>query len=101
MTAKTNGSAAPATPDFGKLASSMMSNWQAVNSHLINFAQVQFQSNLSAAQELRACTSPQDMMDFQMRLAQKNYESCMDEARQIGQMLAQMQAEAVQAMQAR
>lgn len=96
MSAKTtNGQT---SPDFAKLATSVVNNWQAVNNHLINYAQASLQSNLNAAQEIRQVQSPQDLLDFQMRLVRRNYESAVDEAKQIGALLSQLQSDAIQAI---
>jgi len=80
------------------LAAAMVNGWTELNSHLLSLAQTSLRNNLEAAEELRQCHSPQELMDTQLRLARKNYEYYLDEARQIGSLMAQVSNDAVQCL---
>lgn len=81
-------------PDFMKMTTSLMSGWTELNSHLLSFAQTSIRNNLDAAQELRNCQSPQEVLDTQMRVARKTYEDYLEEARNIGNLMARMSSDA-------
>lgn len=87
-----------AAPDLARMTAAMVNGWTELNGHLLSLAQTSLRNNLEAAEELRQCHSPQDLMDAQLRLARKNYEYYLDGARQIGSLMAQVSSDAVQCL---
>ena len=85
-------------PDFMRMTATMVNGWTEMNNHLLSFAQMSLRNNLNAAQELRDCHTPQDFVEAQFRLARRNYECYLDEAQQIGTLMAQLSSEAVQCL---
>ncbi|MBW7850964.1 MAG: phasin family protein [Rhodospirillales bacterium] len=83
-------------PDLMKMTTTLMNGWTELNTHLLSFAQTSIRNNLDAAQELRNCQSPQEVLDTQMRVARKTYEDYLEEARNIGNLMARMSNDAVQ-----
>ncbi|MGE5546144.1 MAG: phasin family protein [Solirubrobacterales bacterium] len=81
--------------DFMQITARMMDGWSQVNSRLISLAQTSLRNNLSAAEELRQCQSPKDMVDCQLRLARQAYDEYMDEARQLGEIVTKLSTEAM------
>lgn len=79
--------------DLVQMTARMMDGWSQVNSRLISLAQNSVRQNFSAAEELRQCQSPRDMMDCQIKLARQAYDDYMDEARQIGELMTKMSSE--------
>lgn len=81
--------------DFMQMTARMMDGWSQVNSRLVSLAQASFRNNLSAADELRQCQSPREIMDCQIKLARQTYDEYMDEARQIGDLVTKMSTDAM------
>lgn len=81
--------------DFMQMTARMMDGWTQVNSRLISLAQSSIRNNLEAAEEMRQCQSPKEMVDCQIRLARQNYDDAMDSARQIGEMMTKMSTDAM------
>ncbi|MBF0334682.1 MAG: phasin family protein [Alphaproteobacteria bacterium] len=88
-------------PDFARLTSTMMNNMSAMNGRMMSFAQTSVQNGMEAAGEFRRCQTAQELMDAQMRFAQKAYTDYLDEAREMGAIIVRMSSEAVEMMQAR
>lgn len=80
--------------DIMQVTTQMMDGWTQVNSRLISLAQASMRNNLAAADELRQCQSPKDMMDCQMKLARQAYDDYIDEARQISELMTKLSTEA-------
>lgn len=95
------GGANAQMPDLARLTSTMMNSLSAVNGRMMSFAQTSVQNGMEAAGEIRRCQSAQELMDVQMRFAQKAYTDYLDEAREIGNIIARMSSEAAQVMQPR
>jgi hypothetical protein len=85
------------TPDFMQMTTNIVNVWSEVNDHLFNFAQQSMHNNISAVDDLRKVQSPKDLMDVQLRVARQVYDSCLDEAAKIGQMVQKFSTEAMSA----
>lgn len=81
--------------DLMQMTARMMDGWSQVNTRLISLAQISMRQNLSAAEELRQCQSPTDVMDCQIKLARQAYDGYMDEARQIGELVTKMSSDVI------
>lgn len=81
--------------DIMQISQRMVDGWTQVNSRLVSLAQTSWRNNLSAAEELRQCQSPQDMMDLQMKLARQAYNDYMDEAKKLGDLVTKISTEAM------
>ncbi|MBF0395093.1 MAG: phasin family protein [Alphaproteobacteria bacterium] len=95
------GASNPPMPDFGRITSTMMNNMSAMNGRMMSFAQTSVQNGMDAAAEFRRCQTAQELMDAQMRFAQKAYTDYLDEARELGNIIVRMSSETVEVMQAR
>jgi hypothetical protein len=85
-------------PDFLSLTNNVVNTWTQVNSRLFSFAQASLQSNLAAADELRQIQSPKDLVETQLRILRRAYDSYVEEATQIGQIVSQLSSEALQSL---
>lgn len=90
------GAATP--PDLARMTVVMMNGWTAIGGQMITFTQSSWQAGMTAAEEMRQCQSPRDMVDLQMRFARGYYERCLDEVREIGGLLARVSSDAVDAI---
>ena len=81
--------------DFMQMTARMMDGWSQVNSRLITLAQTSLHNNLTAAEELRQCQSPREVVDCQIKLVRQTYDEYMDEARQIGDLVTKISTEAM------
>lgn len=90
------GTATP--PDLARMAVVMMNGWTAIGGQMITFTQSSWQAGMTAAEELRQCQSPRDMVDLQLRFTRGHYERCLDEVREMGGLLARVSSEAVDAL---
>lgn len=81
--------------DFVQMTARMMDGWTQLNGRLISLAQVALKSNLAAAEEIRQCQSPAEVLDAQLRLMRETCDQCMDEARKIGEIVAKMSTDAL------
>lgn len=84
--------------DFMQVTARIMEGWTQVNGRLISLAQASLRMNMAAAEELRQCQSPGDLMDAQMKLAREAMDQTMDEAKKIGDIVAKMSSEALASM---
>lgn len=78
-----------------KMTKTIVDDLTAVNTSLVSYAQHSLRTNLSAAEEMRQCQSPQDIVDIQMRLARQAYDDYLVEARQIGDLLTKLSNDAL------
>ena len=88
----------PPPPDFARMAMVMMNGWTAIGGQMITFSHSAWQASLTAAEELRQCQSPRDLVEIQMRLARGQYERCLDEVCEIGGLLARVSSAAADAI---
>lgn len=84
--------------DFVQMTARMLDGWTQVNSRLISLAQASLKSNLAAAEEMRQCQSPGEVLDAQMKLVRDACDQYMDEARKIGEIVTKMSTEALGCM---
>jgi phasin family protein len=90
----TEGKANGAERDLMQMTARMMEGWTQVNSQIISFAQSSMRHNLSAAEELRQCQSPQDAVELQLKLARQAYDDYMDEAKKLSELVVKVSGEA-------
>ncbi|MBI5163968.1 MAG: phasin family protein [Magnetospirillum sp.] len=81
--------------DMMQMTARMMDGWTQVNSRLISLAQSQWQVTQHAAEQLRQCQSPNEMMDLQMRLAREAMDGYVDEARKMSDLVVRMSTDAI------
>lgn len=84
--------------DFVGMTARMMDGWTQVNGRLISLAQASLRNNLAAAEQLRQCQSPSDVLDTQMKLAREAMDQYMDEAKTIGEILSKISTDAMGCM---
>lgn len=84
--------------DIVGMTARMMDGWTQVNGRLISLAQVSLRNNLAAAEQLRQCQSPSDVLDTQMKLAREAMDQYMDEAKTIGEILSKISTDAMACM---
>lgn len=84
--------------DLMQVTVRMMDGWSQVQGRLVSMAQVSFRNNMSAADELRQCQTPKEVLDCQMRLVRQNYDDTIDGARQIGDIMLRMSTDAMAGM---
>lgn len=84
--------------DFVQVTARLMDGWTQVNGRLISLAQASLRNNMAAAEQLRQCQSPSDVLDTQMKLAREAVDQYMDEARQIGEMVTKLSTDAMGCM---
>ncbi|MDA8230494.1 MAG: phasin family protein [Magnetospirillum sp.] len=81
--------------DLMVMTAQMMDGLAQVNSRLISLAQTSWRHTQTAAEELRQCQSPRDIMDVQMKVARLAVDDYMDEARKLGELVAKMSSDAM------
>jgi hypothetical protein len=89
--AKANGS----ERDLMQMTARMMDGWTQLNTRIMSYAQISMRNNLTAAEELRQCQSPQDAVELQMKLARQAYDDYMDEAKKLSDLVVKVSSEAL------
>jgi len=84
--------------DFMQMSARMMDCWTQVNGRLVSLAQESLKSNLAAADEMRQCQSPGEMLEMQMKLVRDACDQYMAEARKIGEIVTKMSTDAMGSM---
>ncbi|CAA7618541.1 phasin family protein [Magnetospirillum sp. UT-4] len=84
--------------DLFRMSVRMMDGWTQVNGRLISLAQTSMRNNLAAAEELRNCQSPAEMVEAQMRLTRQVYDQYVEESRKIAELMTQLSGEAMGVM---
>ncbi|MGE5478377.1 MAG: phasin family protein [Bacteroidales bacterium] len=87
--------AALAAPEFGQLAAQWVENWSQINGRLVSFAQAGLRNSVDAADQLRQCQSPADLIDAQIKLVRRACDDYLDEARTLGDLVVKMSSEAL------
>lgn len=77
------------------MTASMVDSFAAINAHWMTMAQASLRHNLHAADELRQCQSPGEVVETQMKLAQKAYEDYVEETKKFSEIVAKMQTDAI------
>lgn len=70
-------------------------NWGRINDQLVAIAQSSLRNSAAAAEELRQCQSPAEVLDTQIRLTRQAYEDYLDEARELSELVVKLSSEAV------
>jgi len=81
--------------DVAELTAKWVDNWSQINSRLVSLAQASFRNSVSAAEQLRQCQSPSDVVDIQMKLARQAYDDYVDEARALSELVVKLSSEAL------
>jgi hypothetical protein len=81
--------------DMAELTAQWMNNWSQISTHLLSLAQISLRNSVTAADQLRQCQSPTDIMDIQLKLARKAYDDYADEARQLSELVVKMSSDAM------
>jgi hypothetical protein len=89
---------AGAAPDFGRAAGAFLNGWTSIGGQLLGLAQNSLQAGLEAAEELRQCRSPQDLLDAQIRHAQRACAAYMDGAREVSTLITRTSTETMDAI---
>lgn len=84
-----------AGPDMGNLTAQWLSNWGQINDRLMSLAQVSLRNSVNAAEQLRQCQSPTDMVDIQMKLARQVYDEYLDETRQLSDLVVKLSTDSL------
>jgi hypothetical protein len=85
-------------PDLTRMALVMMNGWTAIGGQMITYTQNSLRAGLTAADEMRQCQSPRDMVDAQIRFMRGHYERTLDEAREMSGLLARVSGETIDAL---
>lgn len=81
--------------DVLRMTTRMMEGWSEFNSRLLTMAQESMRTTMSAAEEMRQCQTPREVLDCQMKLARQSIDDCVDGYRQIGDLMARMSSDAM------
>lgn len=81
--------------DLVQATQRVMEGWSQINGRLVAMSQNNLRAAMSAADQLRQCQNPADMLETQMRLARESYDQYMEDARQIGEIMTRMSSEAM------
>ncbi|MGE5514911.1 MAG: phasin family protein [Bacteroidota bacterium] len=81
--------------EVGQLAALWVENWSQINGRLVSFAQAGLRNSVDAAEQLRQCQSPADVVDVQMKLLRQAYDDYLDEARTLSELVVKLSSEAV------
>lgn len=81
--------------DVSQLTAQWLENWSQINGRLVSLAQAGLRNSIDAAEQLRQCQSPADLVDTQMKLARRAYDDYMDEARTLSELVVKMSSEAL------
>lgn len=81
--------------DVSLLAAQWMENWSQINGRLVSLAQAGLRNSIDAADQLRQCQSPADVMDTGIKLARRAYDDYLDEARTLSELVVKMSSEAL------
>lgn len=84
--------------DMADLTAQWMNNWSQINTHLVALAQLPLRNSVSAADQLRQCQSPTDLMDIQLKLARQAYDDYVDEARQLSDLVTKLSSNALSSL---
>jgi hypothetical protein len=84
--------------DMLRATSAFIDGLTAVNSELVSYAQNSWRSSLAAAEEMRQCSNPREVLDLQLRHAKRSYEDYLEEARKVGELMTRLSTEAVNAL---
>lgn len=81
--------------EMAQITARWVENWGQINTHLVAMAQSSLRNSAAAAEELRQCQSPSDMVDAQIRIARQTYDDYLDEARQLSELVVKLTAEVI------
>lgn len=81
--------------DVGQLTTQWVENWNQINGRLVSFAQASLRNSISAAEQLRQCQSPTDLMETQFKLAQQAYGDYLDESRSLSELMVKLSSDAL------
>lgn len=81
--------------DVGQMTALWVENWSQINTRLVSFAQAGLRNSVDAAEQLRQCQSPADLMDIQIKLARQAYDDYLDEARTLSELVVKLSSEAL------
>lgn len=81
--------------EVGQLAALWVENWNQINERLVSFAQAGLRNSVDAAEQLRQCQSPADLVDTQIKLARRAYDDYLDEARTLSELVVKMSSDAL------
>lgn len=81
--------------DMADMTAQWMNNWSQINTRLMSMAQLPLRNSVSAADQLRQCQSPTDLMDIQLKLARQAYDEYVGEARQLSELVTKLSSDAL------
>jgi hypothetical protein len=81
--------------DLIQFSAKVVDGWNQVNTRLMSLAQTSLRNNLAAADELRHCQSPKDVVDAQMKLARQAYDDYVDEAKKLSELVMKISTESL------
>lgn len=87
--------ASDAGRDITQLTARWVENWNQINGRLVSFAQTGLRNSINAAEQLRQCQSPADLVDIQIKLARQTYDDYLDEARSLSELVVKMSSDAL------
>ncbi|MBC7951673.1 MAG: phasin family protein [Rhodospirillaceae bacterium] len=85
--------------DVANLTAQWVDGWSQINSRLIALAQLPLRNSVTAADQLRQCQSPTDIMDIQLKLARQAYDEYVDETRQLSELVVKLSSSALPPME--
>ncbi len=83
--------------EAGQLAANWADNWNQINGRLVTMAQIGLRNSMQAAEQLRACQTPAELVDTQMRLARQAYDDYLEEARSLSELVVKLSSETLAA----
>lgn len=85
----------PGGRDVAQFAAQWVDNWSQINSRLVSLAQASLRNSMSAAEQLRQCQSPTEVVDVQIKLARQAYDEYLDETRKLSELVVKLSSEAI------
>lgn len=95
VSAATGPALSVAGRDMSHLTTLWVENWSQINGRLMSFAQASLRNSISAAEQLRQCQSPTDLVETQMKLAQQAYGEYLDESRSLSELVIKLSSDAL------
>lgn len=81
--------------DVTQFAAHWVDGWNQINGRLVSLAQAGLRNSINAAEQLRQCQSPTELVDTQMKLARQAYDEYLDEARSLSELVVKLSSEAI------
>jgi len=90
-----DGSTGPEQHDLMGMSAQIWEGLTQINNRMISLAQASWRHTQAAAEEMRQCQSPKEMLEIQLRLSRRALDDYMDESRKLSELLIKMSGDAM------